>query len=254
MWILKVGGRQLDEPGFISGLAQVLKLFPQPPIIVHGGGRGTTSLVQRLGLEAHFVEGLRVTDESVLEAAIMGLAGLAKMQLVAGLVAAGVPALGLSGVDGGLVRCRPLLKPAGLGMVGEPARVDAERLLQLVAQGWVVCLCPLSLDEEGKVRNLNADPVAAAVAVAVRAETLVFLTDVEGVLVDGISVPQLDRALFHDLLERGQLGEGMLPKLRACFAALDEGVEQVLVSNLDGVRDWLGGKQAGTVVRHARLD
>lgn len=254
MWVLKVGGRQLDEPDFITGLAEVIQRFPRPPVVVHGGGRGTTSLLQRLGLESHFVQGLRVTDAPVLEAAIMGLAGLAKMQLVSGLVAAGVPALGLSGVDGGLVRCRPLLQPPGLGLVGEPVGVDAERLLQLVDQGWVVCLCPLSLDAEGQVRNLNADPVAAAVATAVQAKTLVFLTDVEGVLVDGQSVPELDRALFHDLLERGQLGEGMLPKLQACFAALDQGVEQVLVSNLEGVRQWLAGERAGTVIRHARLD
>jgi acetylglutamate kinase len=250
MWVLKVGGRQLDEPDFLEGLAALLKQFEQPPIVVHGGGKGTSALSQRLGLQSRFVDGLRVTDTATLEAAVLGLAGLAKMQVVQALVARGLKALGLTGADAGLVRCRKLEHSPDLGWVGDPVRVDGAGLRQLAEAGWVVCLSPLCLDEAGQLYNVNADPVAAAVAAGVGAETLIFLTDVEGILVDGQSVPEIDRALFADLLERGHLTEGILPKLKACFEALGRGVEQVLISDLKGVAAWLQGHPAGTVVRN----
>lgn len=250
MWVLKIGGRQLDDPKFLQGLGDLISQFPEPPIIVHGGGKGTSKLSSRLGLKSRFVDGLRVTDEATLEAAVMGLAGLAKMQLVQSLVSQGLKALGLTGADAGLVRCKKLEHEQDLGWVGEPYRVDADGLRLLASAGWVVCLSPLCLDDQGQLYNVNADPVAAAIAAALHSETLVFVTDVEGVLVEGQSVPELDRALFHDLLERGHLTEGMLPKLRACFAALDRGVEQVLISHVEGVAAWLKGQPSGTMVRN----
>jgi len=254
MWVLKVGGRQLDQPDFLHGLAQLLKQFEQPPIVVHGGGKGTSALSQRLGLQSRFVDGLRVTDTATLEAAVMGLAGLAKMQMVQGLVRHGLKALGLTGADAGLVRCRKLEHAEDLGWVGDPSRVDGAGLRKLAEAGWVVCLSPLCLDEEGRLYNVNADPVAAAVAAAVQAETLIFLTDVEGILVEGQLVSEIDRASFADLLERGHLTEGILPKLRACFEALDRGVDQVLISHLEGVAAWLQGHPAGTLVRNVARD
>ena len=254
MWVLKVGGRQLDDPDFLEGLAGLLKQFEQPPIVVHGGGKGTSALSHRLGLQSRFVDGLRVTDTATLEAAVMGLAGLAKMQVVQGLVRHGLKALGLTGADAGLVRCRKLGHAQDLGWVGDPVRVDGDGLRRLAEAGWVVCLSPLCLDEEGQLYNVNADPVAAAVAAGVKAETLIFLTDVEGILVDGQSVPEIDRALFADLMERGHLTEGILPKLKACFEALDRGVEQVLISDLKGVAAWLRGHPAGTLVRNVSRD
>ena len=184
----------------------------------------------------------------------MGLAGLAKMQLVQALVKEGLKALGLTGADAGLVRCKKLDHQEDLGWVGDPYKVDAEGLRQLVMGGWVVCLSSLCLDDEAQLYNVNADHVAAAVAAAVGSETLVFLTDVKGVLVEGQSVPELDRTLFVDLLERGYLSEGMLPKLKACFAALDRGVDQVLISDLEGVTTWLQGNPAGTMVRNVSRD
>lgn len=250
MWVLKVGGRQLDQPEFLEGLAELLKQFEQPPIVVHGGGKGTSALSQRLGLQSRFVDGLRVTDSLTLEAAVMGLAGLAKMQVVQGLVKHGLRALGLTGADAGLVRCVKLQHGEDLGWVGDPSRVDGAGLRRLVEAGYVVCLSPLCLDEEGQLYNVNADPVAAAVAAGVQAETLIFLTDVEGILVEGRALPEIDRALFATLLEQGHLSEGILPKLRACFEALDRGVEQVLISHLEGVAAWLRGNRAGTVVRN----
>lgn len=250
MWVLKVGGRQLDQPEFLGGLAALLKQFDHAPIVVHGGGKGTSALSQRLGLESRFVDGLRVTDTPTLEAAVMGLAGLAKMQMVQGLVGHGLKALGLTGADAGLVRCRKLEHEQDLGWVGDPSRVDGEGLRQLAEAGWVVCISPLCLDDQGQLYNVNADPVAAAVAAGVGAQTLIFLTDVEGILVEGRRVAEIDRDLFARYLAEGHLTEGILPKLRACFDALDRGVEQVLISHLEGVAAWLQGQPAGTVVRN----
>lgn len=254
MWVLKIGGRQLDQPEFLLALGELVRQFPQPPIIVHGGGKGTSNLSTRLGLKSRFIDGLRVTDEATLEAAVMGLSGLAKMQLVPALVSQGLRAIGLTGADAGLVRCKKLEHPEDLGWVGDPYRADAEGLRSLVEAGWVVCICPLCLDDRGQLYNVNADPFAAAIAAALGSETLVFVTDVPGVLVEGQSLSELDRALFYDLLERGHLSEGMLPKLRACFAALDRGVEQVLISHVEGVSAWLKGQPAGTLVRNVSRD
>lgn len=236
MWVLKVGGRQLDDPEFVAELAEQVKSMAGNVVIVHGGGKGTSQLTQRLGLEPRFVDGLRVTDTATLECAVMGLAGLAKIQLVQALQSRGVAALGLTGVDGGLVRCRKLSHPEhDLGHVGEPVEVDAPALRRLTEAGFVVCLSPLCLDASGALYNVNADPVAAAVASALQAETLVFLTDVPGVLLAGEVVAKLDRLRFAELTRSGDIGAGMLPKLTACFAALDRGVKQVLITNLKGV-------------------
>ena len=202
----------------------------------------------RLGLASRFVDGLRVTDEATLEAAVMGLAGLAKMQLVQGLVRHGLRALGLTGADAGLVRCQKLAHSEDLGWVGHPARVDGAGIRSLVEAGWTVCLSPLCLDDAGHLYNVNADPVAAAVAVGIGASTLVFLTDVDGVQIDGRCLPGLDRAGYQKLVADGHIGAGMLPKLEACFSALESGVEQVLISNLEGVSCWLRGEPGGTMI------
>lgn len=236
MWVLKVGGRQLDDPEFLRELAEQIRPLVGQVVVVHGGGKGTSQLTERLGLQPRFVDGLRVTDTETLQVAVMGLAGLAKIQLVQALQSRGVPALGLTGVDGGLVRCRKLSHPEhDLGHVGEPVEVDAAAIKRLTQAGFVVCLSPLCLDERGELFNVNADPVAAAVATALEAERLIFLTDVAGVLLDGAVLPQLDRRRFAELTESGEIGPGMLPKLTACFAALDRGVRQVLITNLKGV-------------------
>lgn len=252
MVVLKIGGRQLDDAEFMEGLAPLLKLFNPKPILVHGGGKGTSNLSQRLGLSSQFIEGLRVTDSATLEVAVMGLAGIAKMQIVQTLVRHGLKALGLTGADAGLIRCRKLPHAQDLGWVGEPSRVDSQRLRQLAQDDWVVCLSPLCLDEAGDLYNVNADPVAAAIAAAVQAEALIFLTDVPGIIIEDQIVTQITPALFAQWLEEGHLTQGILPKLKACFAALDYGVSRVLISDQKGVAAWLQGAQAGTMVLHAR--
>ena len=246
MLVLKVGGRQLDEPQFLSQLAETVRPMVGNLVIVHGGGKGTSNLSERLGLRSRFVDGLRVTDSDTLECAVMGLAGLAKMQLVPALVRQGLPALGLTGADAGLVICRKLSHPSqDLGHVGEPAQVQAGALRRLTQAGFLVCLSPLCLDADGRLYNVNADPVAGAVASALEAEALVFVTDVGGVLLDGQILPEITPARCRELQAAGQIGPGMLPKLHACFAALEQGVRKVLITNLKGLP-----QQAGTWIHH----
>jgi acetylglutamate kinase len=171
---------------------------------------------------------------------VMGLAGLAKRQIVQPLVARGLPALGLTGMDGGLVRCRKLAKP-DLGWVGEPVEVNAPALRALATSGWIVCLSPLCIDERGDLYNVNADPVATAVATGLGAERLIFVTDVGGVLDQGKVMEHLDSADFVRLTESGAIGSGMTPKLKACFEALKGGVNEVTITDLDGLISAHGG-------------
>nr|MBA2390644.1 acetylglutamate kinase [Geodermatophilaceae bacterium] len=187
MIIIKVGGNELDNTGFREGFARAVAALGEWPVIVHGGGRGTSLLMERFGLEARFVQGLRVTDAQTLELAVMGMVGLASTLLVQALVKQGLPALGLSGVDAGLVTAERLSLPEGdLGAVGEPVAVNAARLRALFATGFLPCLAPISLSADGALLNVNADHVAQSVAAALDAELLIFLTNVPGVRLHGL--------------------------------------------------------------------
>lgn len=241
MLVLKVGGRQLDDPDFLAGLGSVVRPLLGDVLIVHGGGKGTSQLSSRLGLTSRFVDGQRVTDSDTLDCAVMGLSGLAKLQIVQAMRRAGLPALGLTGVDAGLVMCQKMTHPTeDLGRVGEPVQVNAQALLTLTRSGFLVCLSPLCLDEKGELYNVNADPVAGAVAAALGAEALIFVTDVAGVLQNGQVLERLGPSEFRRLQASGDIGPGMLPKLQACFSALEQGLKQVLITNLDGLSQRTG--------------
>jgi acetylglutamate kinase len=244
--VLKIGGNELDSAPFLGELGALVKAMPQPPVIVHGGGKATTELGRRLGIEPRFVDGLRVTDDAVLEAAVMGLVGTASASLVQALSAHDVPALGLSGLDAGLVRAE-VFDPA-LGHVGRPAHVRADRLRALLDAGFVPCLAPICVSEQGALLNVNADHVAQAVAQALQAEALIFVTNVPGVLRDGQTVAHLEPAEVDALIASGVLQGGMVPKTRAACAAVTGGVRRVLIADVAGVARWLDGERAGTEI------
>lgn len=245
--VIKVGGQELDSPEFLDGLARTVKGMPNPPVIVHGGGKASSALASRLGLQTRFVDGLRVTDDATLEVAVMGLVGLASTQLVRGLLAADVPAIGLSGVDARLVTVRRTDRPE-LGHVGVPVAVDAARLVALLEAGFVPCIAPVSLDAEGAMYNVNADVVAAAVAAALDAPALAFVTAARGVLDGGEVVPRLTPPDCEALIERGVIRDGMIPKVRAACEALAGGVRRTLILDLQGLSAWSNGQIAGTEV------
>ena len=246
--VVKISGKKLDDPASVERLVSVLAAMhgQYALILVHGGGPTIGRWQRKAGLAPRFVGGLRVTDEPSMEVAEMCLSGLINKRLVARLVHAGLPALGLSGVDGGLIRVKRLMCPEGdLGLVGQVVEVNAELLRVLLTKGLILVLSPISLGLDGRTYNVNADHVALAVAEALRANTLVFVSDVPGVLVDaGTLVAELDPARAEEMIRTGQIRDGMIPKVKSALDAVRGGVGHVRIADLDGLEN-----HRGTVIR-----
>lgn len=233
--VIKVGGNDLDSPSFVADLARVLANMRPVPVLVHGGGKEIGIVQQALGGVPRFVEGLRVTDAEALQAAEMVLCGLVSTRLTAALFQAGADAQGLSGVDRGLVRVEKQQHPGGdLGRVGRPVAVRVEVLLELLEKQVLPVIAPISLGEDGTY-NVNADEAAGAIAAALGDAEVVFVTNVPGVLVDGVLQPHLTRAHVQDLIADGTISGGMIPKVRSALAALDAGVHRARITNLVGL-------------------
>ena len=233
--VIKVGGRVDPGAGALSALPRLLGLAGGQPAcrvcIVHGGGPEVTRWMERLGLPVRFKGGLRVTDGPALEVATMVLRGTVSTGLVAALAAQGVRAAGLSGVDGGMVRVRPHSDP-DLGLVGEVDAVDPAILEALLARGIVPLVAPLALDGAGTVRNVNGDTLCGALAGALGASLVVFLTDVPGVLdAAGTVIDRLDATTAEALIADGQIRGGMIPKVRGGLAALAGGARVVCIAD-----------------------
>lgn len=249
MRVLKIGGNELGDPAFLQQLGRsVAGLCAEasaPLLIVHGGGQAIAHLQGRLGLPVVKVDGLRVTDAESLAATEMVLSGHSNKVIVRALLAAGVDALGLSGVDGGLLRARKKQHAtADLGFVGEIEQVRGERLRELLALGPVLVLSPVSLGPDGQAYNVNADEAAAAVARALGAEELVFVSNVPGVLSDAGLLPQLTPPEAEALIAAGVIRDGMIPKVRAALEAVAQGVSRVRIVDLAGLRG--GGTAFGS--------
>lgn len=242
--VLKIGGNELDDPAFIGQLVETVKGLPSPPVIVHGGGKEIRELQEKLGMEARYIEGLRVTDDASLEVVQMVLSGRINKRLVAALGAAGVDAFGMSGIDRGAVKAEKLHHPAGdLGWVGRVVAVRSEVFLNLLENGITPVLSPVCYGPDGSIFNVNADHVAEAVALALQADALVFVSNVPGVLVEGKLVERLDPAQAQAWIADGTISGGMIPKVRAALEAVAHGVKAVRITNLEGLQH-----QSGTLV------
>jgi acetylglutamate kinase len=243
-FVVKLGGGPCADKAALANLAEqigVLRAFGVKVVVVHGGGPQTTDLSQRLGLKTTFVEGRRVTDEATLDVAVMTISGAVNTAILSACRAAGVPAVGVSGVDAGLIRAR--IRPARVkgeganrvvvdyGLVGDVVAVDGALLRTLLSAGLTPVMSPISADDAGLTLNLNADVVAAAVARELGAEKLVFLTDLAGLMEDkndpSTLVSYTDVRGLNALLERGVVDAGMLPKLNAVKEALYGGVRRI---------------------------
>ncbi|MCS7220549.1 MAG: acetylglutamate kinase [Anaerolineae bacterium] len=236
--ILKFGGNEIDQPGFLAAMAEaVIQLRERAtPVIVHGGGKEIAELQQRLGLRPQFIDGLRVTDEDSLAVAEMVLSGRVNKRVVATLIQAGVPAVGLSGVDGGLLRVERLSHPAGdLGWVGEVVEVNPIPLRALLHADIVPVISPISLGRDGHTYNVNADHAAMALARALHADRLAFISNVPGVLVAGQCVRALTAAQAEEWIAEKIITGGMIPKVRAALEAIHSGVSQALITDLRGL-------------------
>ena len=239
--VVKLGGNKLDRPEWLAACADALKLL-EPVVVVHGGGRAVTALSRRLGLPVEQRDGLRVTTPEVAEVVEMVLAGPANRAVVAALRAVGLDAIGLSGVDGGLLTAQP--SAAALGHVGEITAVRASLLESLLLAGLTPVVAPVApaAGREGVPLNVNADHAAAAIAAALRAKELLYVSDVPGVVVDGVAQDCVATSDIEVLIELGVATDGMATKLRAGAAALQTGAQAVRIGDLH----LLGHPTSGT--------
>ena len=229
--VVKLGGNELDRPAWLAECARALA-HAGPVVVVHGGGQAVTALSRRLGLPVERREGLRVTPPEVAEVVEMVLAGPVNRLVVAALRAAGFDAIGLSGVDGGLLAAEPIAEK--LGHVGEIVAVRSSLLESFLLAGLTPVVAPVAPAAGGGVPlNVNADHAAVAIAGALRAEGLLFVSDVPGVEVDGVTQPSLATADIEALIALGSATDGMAAKLRAATSALQGGVKAVRIGDLD---------------------
>ena len=228
--VVKIGGNEIDRPEWLAACARALVRL-DPVVVVHGGGQAVSALSRRLGLPVEQRGGLRVTPPGVAEVVEMVLGGPVNRQVVAELRAAGLDAVGLSGVDGGLLTARP--SGEDLGHVGEITAVRAALLESFLLAGLTPVIAPMAPGAEpGPPFNVNADDAAAAIAAALGALELLLVSDVPGVQVDGAVRPALDAGDVETLIELGVAAGGMAAKLRAATAALRAGARAVRIGDL----------------------
>jgi acetylglutamate kinase len=243
VFVLKAGGEIFADAASTSALMEQVGILHQVGIrvvMVHGGGPQSTKLAKALGLDTTFVDGRRVTDDASLDVATMVLNGQINTRILAACRDLQVPAVGISGVDAGLIRAhrRPPVERAGAvpidyGFVGDIDGVDADVLRKQLDNGLMPVVSPLSCDESGTLLNINADTVAAAIAAELNAEKLILATGAPGILEDAKDpsslISYIDRARLDRLRDDGKLADGMLPKAAAIDAALANGVQRVHV-------------------------
>ncbi len=245
--VVKYGGHAMGEEKLAARFGADIALLKQVgmnPVVVHGGGPQINAMLKRLGIKSSFVEGLRVTDEQMVEVVEMVLAGTVNKH-VAGLInRAGALAVGICGKDGGLIRARKLTRSVrdpeshierelDLGFVGEPEHIDVRVIHALTGAGLIPVIAPVGVGADGQTYNINADTVAGAIAGALGATRLLMLTDVEGVLdTDKKLIPIMTVADVERGIAEGVIRDGMIPKVETCVAAVQGGVKGAVI--LDG--------------------
>lgn len=241
--VVKIGGGELDTPGWLSRFATAVKAI-EPVVIVHGGGRAISRAVEASGLPVEMRDGIRVTTPAIATVVRQVLCGPVRRQVVRALRGAGVDAVGVAGLDGLLEV--DLVDPCTLGRVGRVVAVESSEFRELLARGKTPVLAPVSRGSDGGVVNVNADDAASAVAGALRATELLLVSDVPGVVRGGTVLPSVRPEDVDRLIRSGVVRDGMAAKLRAARAA---GATRVRVGNLDLLRSVTAGT---VVVRRGR--
>lgn len=237
--VVKYGGSAMIDEELKKTVIEdvvLLKLIGFKPIIVHGGGKEINRWVDKVGMQTRFVNGLRVTDEDTMELAEMVLASVNK-SLVSKVQTLGVKAVGISGKDGGLLKVKK--KQTGgedIGFVGEVDYVDPKILKDLLEKDFLPIVFPVGMDRDGVSYNINADEAASGIARALKAEKLVYLSDVEGVMLDPEDPDSLISQIYtneaRDLIDNGIISGGMIPKINNCIEAIENGVSRIHI--MDG--------------------
>ena len=235
--VIKYGGHAMNDPKLADLFATdvvLMRLVGMNPVVVHGGGPQITDLMRRLGKEPEFVDGLRVTDADTVDIVRMALVGKVNREVVTTLNRHGSYAVGLSGEDAGLITVEQ--RDERLGFVGDVSRIDPAILERILREELIPVVATVGVDEDGQAHNVNADAAAGAIARTLRAEKLVYLTDVPGLYRDVADhtsiVSRVDVSGLSALLDDGQVGEGMIPKVQSCIDAIRGGVRRAHI--LDG--------------------
>jgi len=229
-FVVKYGGAAMTEPELRESFARDVALLSKVGVrvvIVHGGGKEITGIAAKLGLETRFVDGQRYTDEAMVDVVQMVLAGRTNKDIVRRLNKYDADAAGLCGIDGGVLQAEKFSDGPDLGLVGRVTEVRTAYLELLLDGGFMPVIAPLGVDAGGTVYNINADVAAAQIAGALKAEKLVFLSDVEGVLDGGRLVRRMTEGEAEARINSGVIGGGMIPKVRSAFDALEAGVGTV---------------------------
>ena len=267
-FVVKYGGHAMGNAELQHDFAEdvvLLKAIGINPVVVHGGGPQIGAMLKKLGVESHFVDGLRVTDKATAEVAEMVLSGAINKDIVSWIARAGGRAMGISGKDGGLVRAAKVQRTTrdpdsqieqvvDLGFVGEPEHVDTTIIETICGGGMIPVIAPIACGADGETYNINADTMAGAIAAALGAARLFLLTDVTGVLDKGGQLlTDLNPADIARLQEDGTISGGMIPKLETCVHAVEAGCEAAVV--LDGrvphamLLEVFTSRGAGTLIR-----
>lgn len=248
--IVKVGGKIIESEDNLKQLIEKFSLINSAKVLVHGGGRSATKIATKLGVETTMVEGRRVTDKAMLDVVTMVYGGLVNKQLVSLLQSYGVNAIGLTGADGDVIRShRREVKSVDYGFVGDVDTVNVLLLSQLLYANLVPVLAPLTHDGRCNMLNTNADTIASSVAVAlsdVYDVTLCYCFEFYGVLRDATDnnsvIHKITKDSYQELRESDVVSGGMIPKLDNAFDALEKGVNEVIITSIDGI----GNPQRGT--------
>ena len=240
--VLKIGGHDINDYDFLGQLPRVLQTLPNPIIIVHGGGVEITDLQRRLGITPRYVDGVRITDTASLAVVTQILRGVVNTRLVSQLILGGLDAVGLSGVDRGMIRAVQMQVEGeeDMGFTGVPTQIRVDVLQSYLDAKIIPVIAPVCLGEDGEIYNVNADHVAGAVAGAIQPEQVVFLTNVEGVLNEGKLIPTMTPLQAEQLIEEEIIFGGMIPKVRTALELLNYGVSRVVITNLTGLANGSG--------------
>lgn len=236
IFVIKYGGAAMVDEELKETFAQdvtLLKKIGVKVVIVHGGGKEVTEIADKFGLQSRFINGQRYTDEGMMEVVQMVLAGKTNKDIVARINQHDGEAVGVCGIDADLLRVKKYtIQEYDLGLVGEVVSVNTQYLRLLLDSGIMPVIAPIGVNERWKVHNINADLAAASIAAALKAEKLVYLSDVEGVTAQGTLVHSMDETEAARLIEGGIISNGMIPKIQSAFKAIQAGVEKIHI--IDG--------------------
>ncbi len=232
--VVKYGGNAMVSEELKSSVVRdivLLHLIGVKVVLIHGGGPEITELLHKIGKETQFVDGLRVTDQETVEAAQMVLCGKINKSLVNLLQCCGGKAMGLSGLDGHMILAKQ--KDPRLGFVGEITKVDPQPILDVLDAGYIPVVSTMGCDEQGNTYNINADTAAAKLAGALNAESFIALTDISGLLLDkndpSTLISHITVEKTKELIAQGVISDGMIPKVKCCMDAIEDGVSKVFI-------------------------